>query len=211
MYIPKQFRETRPEVILKAVNDLRFAILVSAGPEAVEATHLPLLADYDAAGRLRLRGHVARANPQWRRLAGARALVIFQGPQAYISPSFYASKREHGKVVPTWNYLAIHVSGSAEAIDDAAWVRDVVDGLTRAQEAGRPKPWAVTDAPEDYIEGMVKAIVGVEIIAENIEAAWKFVQHRSEADRLGVAAGLEGESPAVAAMMTDLENARSKP
>ena len=209
MYIPRQFRETRSDVILKAVNDLRFAIFVSAGAEVVEATHLPLLADYDAKGRLRLRGHVARANGQWQRLAGARALVIFQGPQAYISPSFYASKHEHGKVVPTWNYLAIHVSGAARAVDDAAWLRDVVDELTDAQEAGRPKPWSTTDAPEDYIAGMVKAIVGVEIIAENIEAAWKFVQHRSDADRKGVAAGLEGENPAAAAWVKALEAERS--
>ncbi|MBV1706512.1 MAG: FMN-binding negative transcriptional regulator [Hyphomicrobiales bacterium] len=209
MYIPKQFRETRADVILQALNDLRLGILVSAGEEAVEATHLPLLADYDTAGRLRLRGHVARANQQWRRLAGARALVIFQGPHAYISPSFYPSKHEHGKVVPTWNYLAIHVSGHATAIDDADWLRDVVGHLTEAQEAGRARPWAVGDAPEDYIAGMVKAIVGVEIIAENIEASWKFVQHRSEADRLGVIAGLSDANPEVADMMSALEKDRS--
>lgn len=209
MYIPRQFREARPDVILQAINDLRFGILVSADSAELEATHLPLLADYDPEGRLRLRGHFARANPQGQRLAGARALVIFQGPQAYVSPSFYASKREHGKVVPTWNYLAIHVSGIARALDDAVWLRSFVDELTRTEEAGRAQPWAVSDAPEDYIDGMVKAIIGVELIADKVEAAWKFVQHRSDADRAGVLAGFEVENPAAAALVAALETQRA--
>ena len=209
MYIPKQFRETRPDVILQAINQLRFAILVSTENGALEATHLPLLADYDPEGRVRLRGHFARANPHGQRLEGERALVIFQGPQAYVSPSFYASKHEHGKVVPTWNYLAIHVSGTARAIDDAVWLRSFVDELTRAEEAGRAQPWAVSDAPDDYIHGMVKAIVGVEFIADKVEAAWKFVQHRNDADRAGVLAGLGVENPAAAALIATLETQRS--
>ncbi len=209
MYIPTQFRETRPDVILDAVNRLRFGIMVSAGASGMEATHLPLLADTLDDGRLRLRGHFARANPHWRMLAGASSLAIFQGPQAYISPSFYASKREHGKVVPTWNYLAIHISGAARALDDAVWLRRFVDELTQAQEAGRAQPWAVSDAPEEYLRGMVKAIVGVELVADKVEAAWKFVQHRSDADRAGVLAGLEAENPAAAALVAALETQRS--
>src|SRR6185312_617882 len=142
-----------------------------------------------------LRGHLARANGQLQALReGAQALVIFQGPQAYVSPSWYATKAETHKVVPTWNYVAVHGWGAPRVIDDAAWLRGLIGRLTRAQEQGRAEPWAVADAPEDYIAAQIRGIVGLEIPIDRTEGKWKASQNRSDADRAGVAAGL-GEHP----------------
>jgi|ERR1700679_3492281 transcriptional regulator len=195
MYRPLHFREDRPEVLHALIRAYPFAQLVTAGEQGLMANPLPLLIDPDASASGTLRGHLARANDQVAALrAGGQALVIFQGPQAYVSPSWYPSKVEHGKVVPTWNYVAVHAWGVPRVIDDTVWLRRLIADLTVSQEQHRTKPWAVGDAPEDFIDTMVKAIVGIEIPIDRIEGKWKASQNRSEPDRRGVAEGLRAES-----------------
>jgi len=158
-----------------------------------DATLLPVLWDGD-----RLLGHFARANRHWQRIAdGAAVLAVVTGPDAYVSPGWYATKREHGKVVPTWNYSAVHLRGTATVHDDPDFLRDVVTRLTAVHEAERDQPWAVTDAPEDYVTKQLRAIVGLEIRVEEVEAKAKLSQNRSAEDRAGVATGLreQGHDP----------------
>ena len=138
-----------------------------------------------------LHGHVARNNQQWKVLATGEALVIVRGPDAYISPSWYATKREHGRVVPTWNYITAHLYGRLVIHDDPAWVEANVRALTAKHEANREAPWSVDDAPEPYLEGQLKAIVGVEIVIDRVEGKWKLSQNRSDADIAGTIDGLE--------------------
>ena len=213
MYVPRQFREERREVLVAAMRSIRLATVVTAHPGGLEATHVPTLLIEDGE-RLFLECHVARGNPHWKAAADATAtMAIFQGPQAYVHPGWYASKSEHGKVVPTWNYVAVHAHGSLEAFDDAEEVGGHVGRLTAQKEAGREAPWAVTDAPGDYIAGMKKAIVGMRLSVERLEGSWKLIQHKPEADRLGVIAGLSREptedARAIAELMRMAEAGRS--
>ena len=166
------------------------AQLVTVGADGVpDATFLPVLWDGD-----RLIGHLARANAHWRRVVdGSPALVVVTGRDAYVSPSWYATKAEHGKVVPTWNYSAVHLRGRVHVHDDPDWVLDLVTRLTDHHEAGRPDRWHVTDAPEDYLRKNLRPIVGVELEIESVEAKAKLSQNRSDADRAGVVAGLAGD------------------
>ncbi len=194
MYRPPPFREDRPEVLHDLIRAHPLATLVTAGPEGLVANHIPFLIEEGGEHGV-LRAHLARANEQLVALrAGAEALVIFQGPQAYVSPSWYATKAETHKVVPTWNYLAVHCWGAPEVIDDSGWLRAQIGRLTRSQEQDRPEPWAVEDAPEDFIAAQIKGIAGLEIPVARIEGKWKTSQNRSDADRTGVAAGL-GDHP----------------
>ena len=159
-----------------------------------------------------LRGHVARANPLWRELgSGVEALAIFHGPQHYISPSWYPAKREHGRVVPTWNYAVVHAHGRLQAIDDPAWLRGQIAELTAGQEAAQAHPWAVGDAPADYIEGMLKGIVGIELVISRLEGKWKASQNQSAANRHGVLAGLLDRDGDEAAQMAVLLRAQGLP
>jgi len=194
MYRPPHFREDRIEVLHAAIRAHPLATLVTAGAEGLEANHIPFLIEEGRPFGV-LRGHLSRANAQLAALrAGAPALVVFQGPQAYVSPSWYETKVESHKVVPTWNYVAVHCWGTPRVIDDAAWLRSQIGRLTRAQEDGRAEPWAVEDAPEDFIAAQIKGIAGLEIPIARIEGKWKASQNRSDADRAGVAAGL-GDHP----------------
>ena len=172
------------------VADVAAGQLVTVGPDGVpDATLLPVLWDGD-----RLVGHLARANAHWRRVVGGSpALVVVAGRDAYVSPGWYASKAEHGKVVPTWNYSAVHLRGRVRVHDDPDWVLDVVTRLTDHHEAGRSERWHVTDAPEDYVRKNLRPIVGVEVVVESVEAKAKLSQNRSDADRQGVAAGLAAD------------------
>jgi transcriptional regulator len=154
------------------------------------ADHIPLMLHQATDGQITMRGHVARANPIWSAANGKAVLAVFQGPHAYISPSWYASKAEHGKVVPTWNYAVVHVHGVLTAIDDFAWFHAHASAMTERNEASVGKSWKVTDAPDDYIRNTARAIVGIEIAVERIEGKWKMSQNRSAADRASVAAGL---------------------
>jgi transcriptional regulator len=151
-----------------------------------------------------LRGHVARANPLWREASGHEVLAVFLGPQGYVSPSWYPSKAATAKVVPTWNYAVVHARGVLRAIEDKQWLRSFVERLTRVHESPRAHPWQVADAPPDYLEQMLHAIVGIEVDVVAIDAKWKVSQNRSAADRLGVVAGLTGEATDVARSLAAL-------
>jgi transcriptional regulator len=193
MYLPSHFEEKRPDVIAALVRAHPLGMLITQdASHALAANTIPFLLDADPAGGPGiLRAHVARANPVWREAtSGLDSLVAFQGEQAYISPSFYPSKALHGKVVPTWNYVMVQARGKLRAIDDADWVRTFVTRLTERHETPRAKPWAVSDAPDDYIATMLSAIVGIEIVLTSITGKWKVSQNRSAADREGVAHGL---------------------
>jgi transcriptional regulator len=197
MYLPDHFAEPRLDVLHQTLRTAGLATLVSAGPGGLDASHLPLLLDPAPAPLGRLLGHLARANPQWQATpAGSEVLAVFLGPDAYVTPSWYATKRETGRVVPTWNYLAIHAHGRIRFFDEADHLRDLVTRLTDREERRRVTPWKVSDAPSDYIEGLLGSIVGVEVTLTRLEGKWKASQNRGEADRRGVAEGLEREGHA---------------
>ena len=210
MYRPSEFNEDRIEVLHQAMRDIAFGTLVTIGADGLIASHIPLLLEDAPAPLGNITGHLARANPQARAPAPeSEALVIFLGPHTYVTPSWYPSKAETGRVVPTWNYVAIHASGRLRFIDDPAWKRAHVTRLTRSQESKREAPWTVDDAPEDYLQGMLKGIIGFELPIARLEGKWKMSQNRREPDRQGVIAGLEAEadpqSVAVAAIMAARE------
>lgn len=192
MYNPPHFREDDPEILYGLIREARLATLVTLGAGGLFATHLPLLLQGGTdGGAARLVGHVARANPQWRDFDPAvPALAIFQGPEAYVTPAWYGAKAETGKVVPTWNYVAVHAYGRLEAVTDAERLHAIVGTLTDRHEAARPDPWAVTDAPEDYVRAQLKGIVGVVLHIDRLEGKRKLSQNRPQADRAAVAAGL---------------------
>lgn len=195
MYIPPSNAEHRPDVLLDFMDAHPLATLVTTSAEGLFATHLPLVLDRARGAHGTLEGHLARANPHHRLAAeGTEALVIFQGPDAYVTPSWYAAKQEHGRVVPTWNYVAVHAWATVRVRDDAAFLRRNIEALTERHEAGRAHPWAVDDAPAAYIDGLLKAIVGVELAITRLEGKWKMSQNRPAADIDGVIAGL-GASP----------------
>jgi transcriptional regulator len=210
MYVPPHFAETRPEVLHRVIRQYPFATLVTLGSEGLTANHLPMEIDPDPAPFGTLLGHVARANPVWRDFAAEQgALAIFQGPQAYVSPSWYPTKRQTGKVVPTWNYVVVHASGPLKVIDDPAWLRAFVERLTNRHEGSRTEPWRVTDAPADYVAQLVRAIVGIELPIARLTGKWKLSQNRSRADQQGVAESLNetgrAEAIALAALMRQSE------
>ena len=208
MYVPKQFREERPEILAGAIRDIGFAALATGGADDLQVSHVPMMLKEGDAWVLET--HVARPNPHWER-AQRPTVAIFQGPQSYISPSWYATKREHGKVLPTWNYIAVHVHGTLEVVDDEGWLLAHLNDLTRENEETREAPWKVSDAPAEFIRGLTRAIVGLRLRVTRAEGAWKMTQHRSENDRLGTIAGLEAEAGGqdVARAMRDLEAARA--
>ena len=194
MYLPKHFAETRVEVLHQAIERAGLATLVSTGPGGLDASHIPLLLEPTPGPLGRLLGHVARANAQWQTTPpDVDALVIFLGTDAYVTPSWYATKRETGKVVPTWNFVAIHAHGHVRFFQERERLLDVVTRLTDRHEQRRASPWKVTDAPADYVDAMLKGIVGVEFTITRLEGKWKASQNRSDADRQGASEGLERE------------------
>lgn len=186
------------------------ATIVRLGANGLDADPVPLLYDADDGPHGTLRGHVARGNPLWREADGRDVLALFHGPQAYVSPGWYASKAEHGKVVPTWNYVIVQAHGRLRAIDDAAWLRTLVGRLTDTHETTRSAPWAVSDAPVDYLDSMLRAIVGIEIAVTQLEGKWKSSQNRTETDRAGVARGLRDEGGLAPGLIEQLVRERSK-
>jgi len=198
MYVPAHFRMDDPAEVDSFLAAHPAGQLVTVGPDGTpDATLLPYLLDRssDGEGGWRVLAHFARANDHWRRIAdGASGLFVVTSANAYVSPSWYASKAEHGRVVPTWNYSAVHLRGAVRVHDDTDWLRELVTRLTDVHEAGRDPRWRVTDAPERYVEGQLRAIVGVELVVEQVEAKAKLSQNRSVEDRLGTIAGLEAES-----------------
>jgi transcriptional regulator len=198
LYEPPAFREERPEILHGLIRAARLALLVSNGPDGVpDITHLPLVHSPDDEGVLL--GHVARANPHWRRLtpggtASGRAIAVFRGTEAYVSPNWYASKAEHHRVVPTWNYEAVHAEGPVEIIEDPARLLAIVTRLTEANEAAQPRPWAVSDAPAKFVAAQLKGIVGLALRIERLAGKRKLSQNRTPADREGTIAGLEAST-----------------
>lgn len=204
MYLPAHFAEERSEVLHALMREHPLATLVSHGTDGLAADHLPL---HFVAGRGphgSLVGHVARANPVWQRAAEREVLAIFHGPQAYVTPSWYPGKREHGKAVPTWNYVVVHARGRLRAVDDADWLRRELDVLVDRHEAELPEPWRVADAPPEYIGKMLAAIVGIEIALTGITGKWKVSQNQPAENRAGVADGLRQRGTADAAQIADL-------
>jgi transcriptional regulator len=191
MYVPPHNRERRPDVLRRAVGEIRFGSLVTVGAQGPIATHVPMFLDPDGGPEGVIFGHIARSNPQWRTSQpDAPALAIFVGPYAYISPSFYETKRQTGKVVPTWQYLAVQARGPISFFEDRERLHDIVRRSTTVQEAASAHPWAVEDAPLDYVQAMLGAIIGFEIVIDSLEGAWKFSQNKNEADLAGVIDGL---------------------
>jgi transcriptional regulator len=216
MYLPRHFTVTDLEAIAAFVDASGAADLVTFDGSKPVATRLPVIWDRppgfpDPAGEGepdqgygRLVGHLALANPQWQSARpGALGLAIVPGPQAYVSPSWYESKARHGRVVPTWNYQAVHLTGPVSVHQDPEWLRALVTRLTQRHEAAQARPWAVTDAPPEYVDGQLKAIVGVEMTITAVEAKDKLSQNRSVPDRVGVVAGLRRQPGAEAAAIAD--------
>jgi transcriptional regulator len=196
LYIPPAFAEDRPEELLAIMRAASLPILISPTASGLVATHMPL----HAVSHNRIIGHVAKANSHWREvLPGSESLAIFTAVDGYVSPSWYPSKAETGKVVPTWNYQAVHATGTLEIIDDPAALLDIVTTLTEKYEAGRAKPWAVSDAPPDYISAQLKGIIGLVLHVTKLEGKAKLSQNKTMADRAGVAEGAARENPALAA------------
>jgi len=192
MYLPKHFEQQDEAAMAQLLQLHPLATVAWQAADGLSAEHLPLMWERGSGDGAHgtLRGHVARANPVWRAAAGAEVLAVFQGPQAYITPSWYPTKAETAKVVPTWNYAVVHLHGVLRITEDAAWLRALVERLTDTHEASRAQRWQVGDAPADYIEMMLRAIVGIEIEVVRMQGKWKVSQNRNAPDRAGVAAGL---------------------
>jgi transcriptional regulator len=189
MYVPAHFAEDRIPVLHEAIRGFGLATLVTLTSDGLIASHLPILLRPDPAPYGTLIGHLARPNPQTREAIG-EALMIFQGTDGYMSPSYYATKRETGKVVPTWNYISIHAYGTLRFIDDKSELLDIVTGLTNLHESKRAAPWAVSDAPPDFIQGMLNGIIGLELTITRLEGKWKMSQNRPKSETSGIVDGL---------------------
>jgi len=216
LYLPAHFNETRTEVMQALMRAHPLCTLVAQCESGLVANHLPVQTLDEPKPLGCIRGHVARANPLWRDYrAETRALAIFQGPQVYISPSFYPSKAKTGEVVPTWNYAVVHASGTLRFIQDAGWLRDFVAGLTATHEAPRPLPWKIDDAPPPYIDKMLTLIVGFEFSIATLSGKWKLSQNRSPADQEGVIRNLrnahDADSREMAAMLAARAPAQESP
>ena len=208
MYLPAHFNESRPEVMHALMRAHPLCTLVTLCGSGLVANHLPMQTLDEPKPLGCIRGHIARANPLWRDYrAETQALAVFQGPQAYISPSFYPSKAETGEVVPTWNYAVVHASGTLRFIQDAGWLRNFVAGLTATHEASRSLPWKIDDAPAPYIDKMLSLIVGFEFSIAALSGKWKASQNRSQADREGVMRNLQNADDADSHEMAAMLNA----
>jgi transcriptional regulator len=205
MYVPKQFEETSVPALHELIRVHPLGTLVTLTGTGLCANHIPFEIDPEPAPFGTLRGHVARANRVWREYRPeVEALVSFQGPDTYISPSWYVTKQETGKVVPTWNYAVVHVHGALRVIEDRGWLRSLVERLTEQHEAGRTNRWKVGDAPADYIDKQVAAIVGLEIPIARLIGKWKVSQNRPAQDRQAVVKALEDQGGEASAAMADL-------
>lgn len=205
MYQPPHHREDRLEVQHALIRAHPLGALITYGAGGLTANLIPFILDSAASPLGTLKAHVARANPQWRDFDPAiEALVVFQGVESYITPSWYAAKREHGKVVPTWNYATVQARGSMRAIEGRDWLAEQIAALTARNEGARAEPWSVSDAPEAFVAAQIKGIVGIEIAISRIEGKWKVSQNRPAADREGVIAGLLDEGEADAEAMAEL-------
>ncbi len=208
MYLPAHFAERRPDVLRALIAGHPLATLVTVADGGIAANHIPLQWHDDGSAHGVLRGHVARANPLWHdRDDVFEPLAIFHGPQAYVSPSWYATKQEHGRVVPTWNYCTVHAYGRLAVHPDAEWLRALVEALTRQHEGHRERPWAVGDAPDDYVQALLGQIVGIELAIRTIAGKWKVSQNQPGRNRIGVIAGLRAAGGSDAAVADGVQDA----
>jgi transcriptional regulator len=212
MYIPKQFQENRIDRLAEAMRDIELATVVTSVGERYYTSYIPMIFK-QSSGEMFLEGHVARANDHWTAVtAGRQSIAIFMGPQAYISPSWYETKREHGRVVPTWNYLVVQAEGILTAIDSSDWLLMHLDELTKLNEAKREKPWHLRDTPEGFIESLSNAVVGLRLRVQSVVGCWKMIQHRSQGDRSGAITALlnsdESSDREVGVIMQNLEKRR---
>ncbi len=211
MYIPRQFEEPRVDVMHALIRAQPLATLVTLSSGGLNANHIPLHLAESPAPFGTLQGHVARANPILSDLnSDIESLAVFHGPNAYITPSWYATKKENGKVVPTWNYAVVHAYGFLRVVDDAAWLRAQLEVLTAHNEAPFAEPWTVSDAPDEYIEKLMTAIVGIEMVITKLSGKWKVSQNQPAQNQAGVVAGLEASSLPDALAMAALVNAPSQ-
>ena len=205
MYLPAYHRLDDDDVMRSLVDTYPLGTWVCHDGGSLIVNHLPFHLDRTRGPNGTLIGHVARGNDIWRTLtSGMPSVVVFRGPQAYITPGWYPGKAADGKVVPTWNYMVVHIHGVARPIDDRAWLRDMLDHLTFQQESGRSAPWKVSDAPADYIDRMLRAIVGIEIPVDRMEGKLKVSQDEAAGDRIGTVAGLRQSADSEALRMADL-------
>jgi len=211
MYLPKHFEQPRIDTMHELMRTRPLATLVTLSSSGLDANHIPLHLSDAPAPFGTLRGHVARANPMWSDFAkDVEVLAIFHGPDAYITPSWYATKKENGKVAPTWNYAVVHAYGVLRAFDNAAWVRAHLETLTDQHEAGFPKPWAVSDAPHEFTEKLIESTVGIEIVLTKLTGKWKVSQNQSAQNQAGVIEGLSSCGHRDAASMAALVEAEAK-
>ena len=211
MYMPDHFRIEDVPRMQALMRARPFTTLVSSGPGGLFASHLPTVLKEDGPFGV-IECHLARANPHWRELAeGNEALMIFRGPDGYITPNWYVSKAEHGKVVPTWNFVAVHAHGRPEVVDDPDWKQRHVSELTAQHESGAAKPWAVADAPESYIATMLRGIVGFRFAVTRLEGKWKMSQNREARDQAGVVDGLRARGQGEDAEMAGVIAGRKTP
>jgi transcriptional regulator len=212
MYVPKHHSEPDVSILHTLVREHPLGTWVTPGEGELVANHIPFLLDPARGEHGTLVGHVARANPVWQSFSAAvDSLVVFQGAETYVTPSWYPSKRADGKAVPTWNYVVVHAYGSPRAIEDREWLRAHVTRLAETHEAREAVPWKVTDAPREFIDGLLRAIVGIEIPIRRIVGKWKVSQNRSDADRVGIVAGLVARGDAQSKTMAALvEKSRSQ-
>ncbi len=204
MYTPQKFSETDTQVMIEFMQCNAFATLISYSDQGLSAEHIPFIVDTQAGCKAVLRAHIAKANPLWKRIeSGAPVLVAFQGSNSYISPNWYPSKITDSKVVPTWNYTAVHAKGKIEFIHDAPWLLSLLNDLTNQHEKTQNKPWTVSDAPTKFVEKQLASIVGLEIIVENLEGKFKLSQNQSPGNRQGVKRGLDGQNHDMAGLIDD--------
>ncbi len=208
MYCPAQFEEQRPEVLQQLMAEHALATIVRQGENGLVADHVPLLHMPCADGHGHLMGHVARANPLWRACPDEEMLLVFQGPQTYISPNWYATKSEGGKVVPTWNYAVVHVHATLSAVHEPEAVLDILTRLTRRHEVAQPHPWQVADAPTDFTRKLLDNIVGVRLQIRRMQGKWKVSQNQPEMNRASVASGLTALGSETAATMAEMVQRR---
>ncbi len=191
MYIPRANEENRVSVMQALMVSHPLATFVTLGDSGLFASHIPMVLENDGSQFGVLKGHISRANRQWRDFVPTvDALAIFAGPQHYISPNWYPGTREHGKAVPTWNYVVVHAYGPLKVIQDDEWLLTNVEKLTNIHEAGSPVPWKVSDAPKDFIKSQLNGIVGLELPIQRLQGKWKVSQNRTESERKGVVEGL---------------------
>jgi len=204
MHIPSKFKQKNDSQLKNIIKEYSFATLVTYSQSGIDATHLPVILR-DIEGKDVIQAHIAKANKLWQSVkSGSKVLLIFNGPNCYISPNYYPTKKDSGKAVPTWNYVAVHVKGNISFIHDEQWLRNMIDNLTNMHESNQEIPWSISDAPDSYIKKMLSAIVGIEISIDSIDGQWKLSQNQPDINKLGVVQALKNSSDTDALKISEL-------